>query len=277
MTAHRDVGVQAGTSTAQDPDQQVGIIIVHHQTPELLQRCLRQLSAQTAAFPVTTLVVDNASPGMAVRELVAAFPEVQFILNPDNVGFARACNQGMRAVTAPFCLLLNPDALPDAEALDWLVQLMRDYPRAGVVAPRLLNPDGSLQYSCRRFPTARVLFIRAARLDRLFRRTVDRYLMRDWDHGVQRPVDWAIGACLLLRRAALDDVGWLDERFFLYYEDLDLCHRMWQRGWDVRYEPAATVRHEHQRGSAARWLNRLAWVHACSLVRLLRKHRLGWW
>lgn len=259
------------------PPAVVSVIIVHYETPALLRQCLAAVTGPGMATVAEVRVIDNASRGSAVQAVAAAFPGVEFEFNAANVGFAAACNQGMRAGAAPYCLLLNPDAILDAGALARLVATMEVGPRVGAVAPRLVNPDGSLQYSCRRFPARGWLLVRAARLDRWFPGAMDRYLMRDWDHGAEAPVDWAMGACLLLRRQALAQVGWLDPGFFMYYEDLDLCYRLWARGWEVRYAAQAVVRHEHQRGSARPFPNRLAGVHLHSLWRLWRKHPLPWW
>jgi len=254
----------------------LGIVIVHYNTPKLLRACLGQLESDPPRLPCDVVVVDNASAADPVRELACAFPRVRFLRNDANLGFARASNQGLRATAAPYCLLLNPDALAAGPALDHLVEVLETTPRAGAVAPRLAGTDGRLQLSCRRFPKLRVLLARATRLDCLLPRLADAYLMRDWDHAQERVVDWAMGACLLLRRAALDQVGLLDEGFFMYYEDLDLCRRLGQAGWEVRYTPAVTVVHAHQRGSARLLPNRLAWIHLRSLARLVRKHRLAW-
>jgi GT2 family glycosyltransferase len=153
------------------------------------------------------------------------------VFNEDNVGFARACNQGIRMGEGAYCLLLNPDAVIDGASLQGLVASMEGHSEPGLVAPRLVYPDGSLQLSVRRFPTLRAIGLRILRLDGLFPGPVDRYLMRDWDHEEGRDVDWVIGACMLLRRKAVEEVGLLDEGFFMYYEDIDLCYRMGQQGW----------------------------------------------
>jgi GT2 family glycosyltransferase len=253
----------------------LSIIIVHYDTPGLLRQCLASLCVEELACQVA--VLDNASPDRSVRQLPEEFPRVRFVFNEENVGFARACNQGIRMGEGAYCMLLNPDAIIDGTAIGGLVECMERNPKVGVVAPRLVYPDGSLQFSVRRFPTLLAILLRVLRLDGLFPRPVGRYLMRDWDHGEGREVDWVMGACMLLRREALDEVGLLDEGFFMYYEDIDLCYRMGRKGWKVRYEPGIAVRHEHQRDSASPMPNQLAWVHLCSLVRLFRKHRLSWW
>jgi GT2 family glycosyltransferase len=253
----------------------LSIIIVHYDTSGLLRQCLSSLCAED--LPCEIVVLDNASPDPSVRQLPHEFPRVRFVFNEENVGFARACNQGIRMGQGKYCMLLNPDAVIDGAARRSLVASMEGHPEAGLVAPRLVNPDGSLQLSVRRFPSLAAIGLRILRLDRLFRGPVDRYLMRDWNHGEGRVVDWVMGACMLLRRKAVEEVGLLDEKFFMYYEDIDLCYRMGQKGWKVRYEPGIAVRHEHQRDSASWVPNRLVWVHLRSLVRLFRKHRFPWW
>lgn len=251
----------------------VDVVIVHYKTAAMLRGCLEAVCAIGDGLVGRVVVVDNGSADHAVERIRTRFPEVELICNGRNLGFAAACNQGIAATRSSFCLLLNPDAQLEARSLVTLVNCMVKHPDAGVVAPRLLNADGSLQWSCRRYPTLPALLARGARLEAVMRRPLDRYLMRDWDHRELRTVDWAIGACLLLRRAALDEVGPLDERFFLYCEDTDLCRRMQLAGWKVYYEPAATVAHLHRRESARLIPNRAQIFHLWSLFQLFRKHR----
>jgi GT2 family glycosyltransferase len=255
----------------------VDVVIVHYDTPEHLRRCLALLCASPDDSVQKVVVVDNASPDRSVEAFPAVFPAVRFIFNRTNLGFAAGCNQGIAAGSSSLCLLLNPDALITAETLAALRVTMATQETAGVVAPRLVNPDGALQLSCRRFPTLLAVFLRALRLDRLCPAAVNRYLMRDADHATALTVDWAIGACLLLRRAALEEVGLLDEAFFMYYEDTDLCRRMQSAGWKVFYEPAAVVQHEHRRESASLIPRRATRAHVHSLFRLFRKHRFPLW
>ena len=254
----------------------VDIVIVHHETHLLLERCLAALCAEPWGVVRHVVVVDNASGG-GIAGIAAQFPKVQFIANSDNFGFAGGCNQGMAQGGAPFCLLLNPDTLCTGSAIDRLAQCMVQVPTAGVVAPRLVNPDGSLQYSCRRLPTLAAVLMRGLRLGVGEAGQVGRYLMREWDHAQRSEVDWAIGACLMLRRVAVDQIGGFDDRFFLYCEDTDLCLRMRAAAWSVLYDPMAVVIHEHRRESARIVPGRATRVHLCSLLRLFRKHRLSAW
>jgi GT2 family glycosyltransferase len=258
-------------------ESRVDVVIVHYRTPATLRSCLEAVHRVASELLGRVVVVDNASPGRAVEETAAAYPRVEWLRNPRNLGFAAGCNRGIAVGGAAHCLLLNPDTRIESPAIEALVGCMIAHPDAGVVAPRLVNPDGSLQWSCRRYPTLAAVLVRGARLEALIPGPVDDYLMRDWDHAEVREVDWAIGACLLLRRAALEEVGMLDEKFFLYYEDTDLCRRMRLAGWKVLYEPAAVVPHEHRRESARFVPSRAQVAHLGSLARIFRKHRFALW
>jgi GT2 family glycosyltransferase len=255
----------------------LSVLIVHYNTPDLLRQCLASIAAAEVDFSFEVIVIDNASPDVSVKTLAAEFPRVIFHFNSGNLGFARANNQGIQMGQGRYYMLLNPDACIDADGISGLTEFMENHPDAGATGPMLVYPDGELQLSCRRFPTFRTLLLRMGRLDRLVPGPVRHYLMQDWDHQSVSEVDWVIGACMILRREALDRVGLLDEDFFMYYEDIDLCLRLWQGGWKVYYNPEVTVRHEHQRSSAALLPNRLTYEHARSLFYLFGKHRLAWW
>ena len=249
------------------------IVMVHYDTAGLLRQCLGALLSAPAGVPYEAIVIDNASPDATVRHLPREFPGVRFRFNRRNLGFARAVNQGIRMGTGRHVLVLNPDTIVRLEDLGKLVAFMDVHPDAGACGPRLVYPDGGLQLSCRRFPTLLALGLRISRLDRLVRSPVRHYLMAEWDHSQIRDVDWIIGGCMALRREAIEQIGLLDEGFFMYYEDIDLCHRLHRKGWKVYYNPEVTVVHHHQRTSASLLPNRLSYLHARSLIRLIRKHR----
>jgi len=252
----------------------LSIIIVHYDTPDDLARCLASLGAHPPACPHEVVVVDNASRGPGLADLRARCPGVRWLLNRENVGYARAVNQGFAAAPADFHLVLNPDIVVAPGAVDELLAFAEARPRAGIVGPQLLNEDGSVQDSCRRFYTFRVLLLRRTFLGRLWPRTraVDAHLMRDFDHRGERAVDWVLGGCMLARRTALERVGPLDGRFFLYFEDVDWCFRMWQAGWEVLYCPGARFTHRHRRQSAQGGaLRRGFWLHLSSLISFYEK------
>lgn len=222
----------------------ISIIIVNWNTRELLAGCLASLLADVQMFKrsnVETFVVDNASSdgsGDMVRE---RFPWVRLIENRENVGFARANNQGIQASTGQYVLLLNSDTVVHPAALGTLVAFMDAHPQAGACGPRLLNDDGSLQPSAHPMLTPGREFWRLAFLDGLWPRAA--YRQEQWDTVTPRPVEVIKGACLLLRRAALDQVGLLDDRYFMYTEEVDLCYRLAQAGWGLWVTPQAVVTH----------------------------------
>lgn len=197
------------------------------------------------------------------------------IQNRSNRGFAAAVNQGYRRSRNPFLLLLNPDVRVEKGALEVLTRTLETHPDAGVVIPKLKSPDGSLQYSCRRFYTVRTLLLRRAPFQRflLNHPVTRRHLMVDWDHKTLSAVDWGLGAAMLIRRAASSPDFLMDERFFLYFEDVDLCKRMWLGGWKVLYNPESCMVHHHRRDSAAGWSYGAKRHHFLSLLKFLWKYR----
>jgi N-acetylglucosaminyl-diphospho-decaprenol L-rhamnosyltransferase len=250
----------------------VSIVIVVYRTPDHLRRALDALAAAAPALRWECLVIDN-DPGVGgCREVAAGRPGVQYIPNEHNVGFGRACNQGMRMARGRYLFLHNPDLEVCPGSLEALVELADREPDAGLVAPRLHYADGRLQESCRTFYTVRIFLLRRTFLGRLFpgARAIREHLMLDWDHESTREVDWAIGAALLARREAVDDVGLMDERFFMYFEDVDWCYRMHQRGWRVFYHPVSRMVH-HWRRESARRPGRGLLVHLGSTFRYYEK------
>jgi GT2 family glycosyltransferase len=222
----------------------VSIIIVSWNTKELLRRCLATIRAQEGpAFldPIETIVVDNCSSDNTVEMLRDSFPEVKLIENRENVGFARATNQGTRCVRGDYILYLNPDTELKDGALSALVEFMRNIPSAGAVGARLVDAGGHLQASA--YPTLGLLreFWRLFHLDRL--RPVAIYPLNTWNLQKAHRVDVAQGACLLLRRTALEQVGLLDEDYYMYTEEVDLCYRLSRAGWEIYWEPHAVVVH----------------------------------
>ncbi len=224
----------------------LSIVIVVHNSRPYLSACLRSLHAQTDAPPFEVILVDNDSEDGGAQAIQQEFPQAALITASRNLGFAGGANLGIRQAKGLRVLLLNPDTIVTPGALRAMVEFMEATPDAGVVAPRLLNTDGSLQLSCRAFPGRWMVFAhRYALLTRFLPRNpaTRRYLLTDWDHMSVRPVDWVSGACLMTSREVLDRVGLLDEGFFLFNEDVDLCKRVWAAGWKVYYVPEAVVVH----------------------------------
>ena len=198
------------------------------------------------------VVVDNASADQSsLQDELRCFSPV-LLLNRENEGFARACNRGIRHCQAPFFLLLNPDVTVHHRALSRTLDYLRSRPQTGVVGCRILNPDGSLQLACRRsIPTVRNSLYRFLGLSRLFPRSREfgAYNLTCLDEHKTQPVEAVSGSFLMFRRELIEVIGLLDERFFLYGEDLDFCYRALQAGWLVEYYAEATVTHLKSRSS----------------------------
>jgi GT2 family glycosyltransferase len=218
---------------------------------------------------VQVVVVDNASPDRSL-EAVADLP-VRAIQNPRNGGFSYGVNTGWRAGSAPFVMLLNPDAVIDEASVRRLVAVLEEDPGLGAAAPRITNADGSLQWSLRRFPRLRSTYAQALFLHRLAPGAAwADEVIRDRRSYEQRwEPEWASGACILARRSVLERLGGLDEGFFLYGEDKDLCRRIRDLGLRIAYEPNATCSHV---GGASAPRPGLFPVLAASRVRYAHKH-----
>jgi N-acetylglucosaminyl-diphospho-decaprenol L-rhamnosyltransferase len=235
---------------------QVAIVVVNWNTRELLAQCLQSLlttsntSAQPfedgfsltfGAYGAQVFVVDNASSDGSAQIVREGFPWVHLIENDENAGFACANNQAIRQSSGRYVLLLNSDTEVRPDAVETLVAFMEANPQAGAVGGRLLNADGSLQPSCHPMLTPWREFWRLMFLDHLARKAT--YGPKLWKAAVPQQVEVIKGACLLLRREALDQVGLFDESFFFYTEEVDLCYRLSQAGWQLWWVPAATVVH----------------------------------
>ncbi len=252
---------------------ELSVVIVVYKTPEYLRRCLDALETARIALPWEAIVIDNAPETGDCRSVAAGRERVTYIANQSNVGFGRACNQGMRAARGRYYVMLNPDMEVRPGSLEELHALAEREPDVGIVAPRLHYADGTLQESCRTFYTWRIFLLRRTFLGKIFRdsQLIRRHLMLDWDHESVRDIDWCMGACMLARREAVDEVGMMDERFFMYFEDVDWCYRMHQRGWRVVYNPQARMVHHYQRASAGWKPSRGLLLHLGSTFRYYEK------
>jgi hypothetical protein len=253
-------------------EPRVSLVVVHFRTPDVLAICLDKIEQARISVPWEVIVIDNAPLDDAAERLAAGRPGVRYQKNEKNVGFGRAVNQGIAQGRGEFYLVLNPDVEVAPGSVEELIAQAERDPSAGLVAPKLVYPDGTLQDSCRTFYTLPVFLMRRTFIGRLFpnHRLLREHLMLDFDHAHTRAVDWCIGASLLARRRAVADVGPMDERFFLYFEDVDWCYRMQARGWKVIYHPAATMLHRYARESAKR-PGRGLWLHLASTFRYYEK------
>lgn len=219
----------------------LSIIVVSWNTRELVAQCLASLRRATSVRAIEIFVVDNGSVDGTVEMLEEQGPPVIFIRNTLNVGFAAANNQAIRQAKGRFVLLLNPDTRVIADALGAMQEFLDTHPHAGAVAPQLLNADGSLQNSCEPFPTLFREFWRLFHLDRIYR--LASYAPDRWASHTPVQVDVARGACLMVRREIFQAMGGLDEQFYIYSEEVDLCYRLHRAGWEIWWLSNAQVIH----------------------------------
>jgi len=256
----------------------LSIVILSWNVRDLLRQCLesvasgRPLSANHPLLVTEIIVVDNASSDGSVEMVCAEFPAVRLIANQTNRGYTGGNNDGIAAATGRYVMILNPDTRVLDDALAAMVAYADAHPDVGVVGPQLLNPDGSVQSSRRRFPTLMTGLFESTWLQPLAPRDVlRRYYVLDRPDDTIQEVDWLFGACFLVRRKVIQQVGTLDEDFFMYSEEMDWCYRMRQAGWKVVYLPEAQVIHYGGKSSDQVAAQRHIYFQT-SKVRYFRKH-----
>lgn len=227
------------------PDFGLSVTICSWNTREDLRACLQSLRTCAGEANFEVVVVDNASRDGSGEMVRSEFPEVRLLQQEVNLGFTGGHNLAIRERKGHHVALLNSDTIVHPGALKTLAEYMEAHPETGIVGPRLLNPDGSIQYSCRKFPNPVAAAFRNTLLGRLFpnNRFTRDYLMTDWPHDAPRAVDWVSGAALFARAEFVDRVGPLDDALFMFCEDVDWCKRAWDAGFQVVYLPTAVVTH----------------------------------
>ncbi|MBI5653193.1 MAG: glycosyltransferase family 2 protein [Chloroflexi bacterium] len=241
----------ASLAPANSTTPDFSVVIVCLNNKQYLEPCLRSLYDAGLKHRFDVVVTDNGSTDGAQAMVREKFPDVQLIQNDHNVGLSRACNQGIRATCGRYVLLLNDDTLVNAASLDALVDFLDAHPHAGAAGGRLLNPDGTVQSCYNNFSTLTEEFLIATQLGEWLRPGYPAVME---DHKL-RQVGWITSACLLVRRAAFDQIGLLDEEFFIYGDEADLQYRLKQAGLPVYYVPTATTIHYGGR-SMNRWRRR---------------------
>jgi UDP-GlcNAc:undecaprenyl-phosphate/decaprenyl-phosphate GlcNAc-1-phosphate transferase len=250
------------------------VAIVNYNSAGMLVEAVESVYASFERDRLEVIVVDNHSTDSSVENARKRFPFVRYLCNEKNEGFARGCNQAILQSKGKYILLLNPDTRVADNALEDMVSFLDRTPRAGMVGSKILNSDGSLQLSCRSFPTwGNGLYNRYSFFTRLFPgdKRAQSYLLNAWAHDTSRDVDWLSGACVMLRREMLEKIGLLDANFFMYCEDIDLCYRAHQGGWSVIYFPQAVVTHHIACGKKSASI-RLIVHHHISMYRFFKKH-----
>lgn len=234
----------------------LSIVIISWNVRELLRLCLDSIQEslrgeKREGLLVETIIFDNGSTDGSADMVREDFPRVHLMESEVNLGFTKGNNLAIGQSEGRYILLLNPDTEVVGDALGTMVAYMEAHPRVGALGPQLLSPDGTTQSSRRRFPTLATAFLESTVLQPWFQgsRILKRYYLLDRPDDEIQPVDWAVGAALLIRREALHQVGLLDEEFFMYSEELDWCYRLKAQGWEVVYLPTAQVVHQEGRSS----------------------------
>jgi len=251
----------------------LSIVIVTHNSLSLVEECLRSIEQYPPSSSFETIIIDNASTDGTPEMIAGKFENVRLVANDENTGYSRGVNQGIKLGSGRMILILNPDIVLREGSIDNLIAFMDKTPHAGIAASKLLYLDGRIQYSCRRFYTLQALIFRRTFLGKLLPRAkpLREHLMTDYDHEEVREVDWVTGACMLARREAIEKVGLMDERFFLYFEDIDWCYRMKNQGWSVFYVPQSVMIHRFERASAKSVFRKPFIIHLLSMLRYAEK------
>ena len=250
----------------------LSIIILNYKSKGLLKQCLKGIILSQPKIDYEIIVVDNNSGDKSldmVKDILTKnyfskqeklvgheiiIPPYRTIQSPINGGFSAGNNIGIRASKGEYFMILNPDIAIVSGVIEKMVEYMDKNIQVGIVGPKLLNPDKTVQYSCRRFPNYLVPFFRRTVFGRLpfAKKLVENYLMIDFDHKKTVEVDWLFGACLLVRKSATEKIGLMDERYFMYFEDMDYCRRFWENGYKIIYLSDVEIIHYHAQYSSER-------------------------
>lgn len=250
----------------------LSIVLLTWNSKSFIQDCLDSLLSQIPSDG-EIIIIDNGSTDGSKELIRQQYPDALLIENDENRGVGPARNQGLRIAKGEYILVLDIDTIVQPGGIQALVQGMEEHQEVGLSGAKLVGPDGELQYTCRNFPTVWSKLYR-----QLSSSLQDRFLadeeLRDWDHSIPRYVGYVIGACQMIRRRAMEEVGFYDERIFYGPEDVDYCLRMWQSGWRVLYNPEVVIVHLERRITRKRaWRNPLFIVHLKGLVWYFWKHK----
>lgn len=242
----------------------VSIVVISYNSKEFIAECLNSFLGRSSGLGSEIIVVDNGSQDASVEFVRENFPAVNIVALPGNRGYAKAVNLGIDSAKGRYIFILNSDAVFFSGSLRGTIGFMDSVPEAGIAGPQLLNIDGTVQLSCRSFPTySAAFFNRYSLLTRLFpgSKFADKYLKTQWSHDAIRQVDWVSGAAMLIKKECLKDIGGFDEDFFMYCEDVDICQRAKERGWKVYYYPDLKIAHSIGASTRKEQARAVIWHH----------------
>ncbi|CAG7659201.1 glycosyltransferase family 2 protein [Paenibacillus allorhizosphaerae] len=231
----------------------LSIIIVNYNTCELTLNCLKSIFESQINYSYEVILIDNNSSDLSVEQIKKKYPEVKLHCNKINLGYSKANNQGIRLAEGRYVLLLNSDTIIQPDSLQTMVSFMDHHPKVGASGCKIVLPDGSLDKACRRgFPTPSASFYYMCGLSKWFPQNAkfNQYQLTHLDPDKDYPVDCLVGAFIMVRREAIQQVGLLDEEFFMYGEDIDWCYRIKEAGWAIYYYPYTQI--IHYKGASSR-------------------------
>jgi len=253
----------------------LSIIIVNWNVRELLRQTLQSIRNNPAKkYSYEVIVVDNDSQDNSTEMVKKDFPEIKLIASPKNIGFAAGNNLGIKIAQGKFILCLNPDTEVLPEALDFIPIAFEKDPQLGALGVKLLNPNRTLQSSCKSFPDLDTIIWNATSLDTLFPKSkvFGKYNMTWFGHDLEMEVDQPMGAALAVRREVIDQVGIFDERYFMYFDEVDWCYRIKKAGWKIKFFPQVAIIH-HWAQSTKQALFKMNKQWYISFYKYLRKNR----
>lgn len=252
----------------------ISIIIINYKTPEILELCIKSLIATIAKINYELIVVDVESDYKIEYLIRDSFPDIIFVPLKKNDGYSKSVNAGIKKISAngKYLLVLNADIIAKQGAVNKMFSHMEKNPETGVCGPQLLNFNNTFQNSYFRFYTPKIILYRRTVLKNFSsaQKALNNFLMAESNHDLTQPVDWLMGSALFIRRDALKKVGSMDERFFMYFEDVDWCRRFWDNGFRVIYYPEAKMMHYHGKQSSES--KKYAIIHIISAIKYFWKY-----
>lgn len=260
---------------------ELSIIIVHYKTPELLKLCLDSVKKAVKKIDCEVIVVDSATSRKSAELMREKFPEITFLPYKENLGYSHGVNAGIQKAKGAYFLILNPDVILTENSAAKMLNFMKKHSDIGMLGPKVLNFNGTAQRTYFSFYKPITIFARRTFLGKFgpFKKAVDDFLMADSDANKKQTPDWLMGSAIMISRQATEKVGRMDERFFMYFEDVDLARRFWHNDFKVVYFPEAVMYHYHQRESKSRLglfdvlFNKKTRWHIASAIKFFWKYR----
>ena len=258
---------------------ELSIIVTNYKNSELLKLCLDSIKKSVINVAYELIVTDSETQEDMEIMMREEYSDIKFFPDKKNVGFMACAEKGIEYSTGEYILILNGDLIAEPDSIQKMLEFLKSDPSIGMVGPKLLNFNGTLQYSCFRFYKPQTIVYRRTFLGRLSfaKKHLDQFQMKNYDHASPKEVDWLMGSALMISRKALEKVGFMDKQYFMYMEDVDWCRRFWENKYKVMYYPLVTMHHYHGRGSAKGGVirsllsSRLTWIHIFSAIKYFKK------